>query len=454
MASQSLATSPLTETSQNEITIKCGTVVGTLYLDKLSEGGREGSAKCILYPTKTPSKNRWVTPVDFEALGGRGKSGKWKQSIKTSNNVAIGAYLSSLGTSISSSQSRSQSQISEISNEAASSNLHVCVMPLIDPILAFIKAYRLRGNISNLKQLVASHFDISSLTDAQKLLWDHCGELLKELGLSFHTRRNTDKRDAFDATLADILSAFTLLDEANKLPEMYCEATHLMTLPCLEPDPISKRLDTNHTALTQLVQTVDNLSTPLNATQKALEQVVSSLKDQLASFSSSVMSLSKSLTEHVNKPHAGSPNHGSALAPPRKSTPSPPSFHDRSANVILFGVPEPISLSDTRAVFDEVSCHLIGKKVEIKDAYRIGRKKESSVEPTRPRPLLIKLANCWDRRLLLSSRRNLKSFEKYKLFIREDLPPEARKTHSNPTVIPLPIADSNAPNCVSASAFN
>ena len=43
---------------------------------------------------------------------------------------------------------------------------------------------------------------------------------------------------------------------------------------------------------------------------------------------------------------------------------------DRSANVILFGVPE-FSLSDTKSVIDEVTIHMIGRSVRIKDAFRI-----------------------------------------------------------------------------------
>ena len=101
---------------------------------------------------------------------------------------------------------------------------------------------------------------------------------------------------------------------------------------------------------------------------------------------------------------------------------------DRSANVILFSVPE-LSLSGTKSVIDEVTIH-IGRSVRIRDAFRIGRKKPNSDESSRPRPLSIKLDNCWDRRILLSSRRSLKFFEKFKMFIREDLPPQARKTRA------------------------
>ena len=418
---------------QNEIPVKCGPIEGSLHLDKLGGGqsGREGSIKCIY----CSSESKWVTPIEFESLGGKSKSGKWKQSIKTNNNVSIGVHLSALGSDVSRSYSHSRAAVPP--SLSLTSNVSVDDASLIvSPLLAFVKAHRLRGSTTNLKQSVATHFDLSSLTDAHKLLWDHCGDTLRHLGLTYHTRRSTDKRDAFEATLADILSAFNKLDEDDKLPFFYCEALHLLNLPCLEPDPISKRLDTNNQAISCLVQKVDSLSAPFNSTQIALEQLVSSLKDQLTTFSSSVSSISKSLSKQVFDPlvvpqtmtNPALSSSGKGTSTHYSSTPV-----DRSANVILFGVPE-LSLSDTKSVIDEVTTHMIGRSVRIRDAFCIGRKKPNSDESSRPRPLLIKLDSCWDRRILLSSRRSLKFFEKYKLFIREDLPPQARKTRSNPSL--------------------
>lgn len=156
-----------------------------------------------------------------------------------------------------------------------------------------------------MKQVISVHFDTSSLIDAHKYLWDCCGDTLKQLDLTYHTRRSTDKRDAFEAILSDILVAFSKLDEDDKLPPIYCEALHLINLPCLEPDPISKRLDTNSEAITSLAQKVDTLSAPYDSTQKAMEKLVSSLKDELAKFSSSVSSLSESLVKKIIEPFAG-----------------------------------------------------------------------------------------------------------------------------------------------------
>ena len=79
----------------------------------------------------------------------------------------------------------------------------------------------------------------------------------------------------------------------------------------------------------------------------------------------------------------------------------------------------------TKSDLDE---SLIGRSVEVLDAFRLGRKPNlptAAADPsTRPRPLLIKCASAWDRRLLLASCRKLKDFTKYKLFLQEDLPPD------------------------------
>lgn len=95
--------------------------------------------------------------------------------------------------------------------------------------------------------------------------------------------------------------------------------------------------------------------------------------------------------------------------------------------MILFGLPE-TSLLEAKTAIDNVFTYLIGKNVKIVDAFRLGRRPE--ILSARPRPLLIKLDNYWDRRLLLSSCRKLKDYSVSKLFLREDLPPEARTSKS------------------------
>ena len=82
---------------------------------------------------------------------------------------------------------------------------------------------------------------------------------------------------------------------------------------------------------------------------------------------------------------------------------------------------------ETKSAIDEISEYLIGKKVNVCNAIRLGRHKPPGNDsaPTRPRPILITLDSDWDKRLLLSKCRNPKGFSTYKsLFLRVNLPPD------------------------------
>ena len=69
----------------------------------------------------------------------------------------------------------------------------------------------------------------------------------------------------------------------------------------------------------------------------------------------------------------------------------------------------------------------MGKPVQIRDMFRLGKINHSSTAQSRPRPILIKLSMAWDRKLVLLRKKNLKEFRIKHLFVREDLPPELRQ---------------------------
>ena len=145
------------------IAVKCGTATGELYLEKLSSA----AGKCIL------SNSVWYSPVEFEALGGRAKSKKWQKSVLCDDGVPLGSYLHSVGVKAGRASSPGVGPSSQVSDSTTSQPLRNPGPDfIIDPVLAFIKAYRLRGDCSGLKQAVCSAFDASSLSTAQKLLWE------------------------------------------------------------------------------------------------------------------------------------------------------------------------------------------------------------------------------------------------------------------------------------------
>ena len=108
--------------------------------------------------------------------------------------------------------------------------------PILDN--AFIKAYRLRGDVNSLKKVICERFSSEVVDRAKKALWDFCDHQLENANLVFHARRDSDKRSQCIANLDDILKAFEVLDADNLIPLIFCEASDLLRLPPLSLDPI------------------------------------------------------------------------------------------------------------------------------------------------------------------------------------------------------------------------
>ena len=78
-----------------------------------------------------------------------------------------------------------------------SCNEHNINMPkplLVDTVLSFIVAFRLKGDKASLKQVVTERFCNEDVVVAKKLLWENCAVHLGACGLQFHYRRDSDTR--------------------------------------------------------------------------------------------------------------------------------------------------------------------------------------------------------------------------------------------------------------------
>ena len=126
---------------------------------------------------------------------------------------------------------------------------------LTNPILAFIKAYRLRGDVSGLAYALLSVVDSSLLTNLSGSI---ARMILKNLVCHLKTR-DSDKCSVPDAILGDIIVAFDTLDNASKPPAIFVEATDLLSIsPVL--DPIAKKLSENTSSIDGLTSVVSQLS--------------------------------------------------------------------------------------------------------------------------------------------------------------------------------------------------
>ena len=122
----------------------------------------------------------------------------------------------------------------------------------------------------------------------------------------------------------------------------------------------------------------------------------------------------------------------------------------RACNLVLFGLPENNSIMELKSEIDELLEFLAGKQVNVNDVFRLGKYSGSS---KRPRPVLIKLATAWDRKVVLLRKRSLKEFKIPRLFLREDVPPDHKLRQNVFHVPPKDDAEKppSAPTCSAPS---
>ena len=168
------------------IVVKCGSTDGKLFFNKLVNcASKLGSVSCIL-----KNDNSWCSPCEFENLGGRVKSKNWKRSICYDGKPLLHC-LSYPG--LSDPGKPTESPILSQSHAQAPATPE----RLVNPVLAFVKAFRLKGDNESLKSAIASWFDAGVVSLAVRALWDFSGNDLSRLGFVYHSRRNTDKQQLF-----------------------------------------------------------------------------------------------------------------------------------------------------------------------------------------------------------------------------------------------------------------
>ena len=425
------------------ISVVCGSFTGQLYVDRMNLSKR-AVGKCVL------CSGKWYTPSEFETLGGK-KAKKWRQSLMhlgkrlceydlsiSSTNILlpssvlscneasqqhITADLTSVGAAVVTSVSAVGTSSTAQADKPTDSSLclsDVSVVHnspfLVDPVLSFIKAFRLKGDNETLKGIVIERFSNAAVESAKALLWGSCENCLLSAGLVFHTRRHSDKRSQLVANLDDLLQAFQCLDSLDQVPPIYCEAFDLLKLPPLALDPIAEQVKSNSLILISLTSTIENLSQKLTSLGSLQQPVAANSFASVVSSGGQPPLSCSSTSLHVNHRKVG------AGLPSQNNTSS------RELNLVLFGLQETSSIVETKEYVDEILNFIAGRPISIKDLFRLGRlarpSSPSASISRRPRPVLIKLLTAWDRKVVLFSKRKLKDFRLQRLFLREDLSPD------------------------------
>ena len=218
--------------------------------------------------------------------------------------------------------------------------------------------------------------------------------------LPFHARRDSDKHSQLTANIEDIILAFDALDSSDSIPPIFCEANDLFSMPTLCLDPTAEQVQQNTNVLQKLVSQVENLEKKIPA--------LPITSQGSASFS---------YAQAASTPPKSSVNVTLSSSARLPSTKTSSLSDDRARNLVLFGLPE----NDSMEV--ELLEFLSRKPVSVNYVFCLGKYTASS---ERPRPVLIKLAAAWDRRVILLRKRCHRDFKIQRLFLREDDPPDHR----------------------------
>ena len=142
---------------------------------------------------------------------------------------------------------------------------------LVNPVLAYVKAFRLRGDLDSLKHAALGKFAPALLAEAKRILWDKCS--LSSLGLPLTSCRTTEKRSQAAADLEDIIAAFAKLDDNGSIPMIFCEASDLVLLPPIVTDPVCEMVHENSRSLRGRENEIKELSSKSDKLNTVISKV-------------------------------------------------------------------------------------------------------------------------------------------------------------------------------------
>ena len=258
------------------------------------------------------------------------------------------------------------------------------------------------------------------ITEAKRLLIERFTDEIADCPLKT-VRRQSSVRSAHDAEAEDIIRIMELLDNQDDLKKVRFAATNLDRLPKYGPEEINvcsvmdKQVCSENKvdALSKHMNDIQGSDISVIAATRHDEQFVmmtTKIQEQLDLFTAACAKVTDSLR---------SSNSGSTAAVNDTAA-----SVDRSCNVIITGVEESRKMSVWRDTVARILVITAGRDVRIEDAFRLGR-----FNNQRSRPILVKLASVWDRRLILSGSHKLNSDVQFsrRVYVSADKPLQVRR---------------------------
>ena len=272
-----------------------------------------------------------------------------------------------------------------------------------------------------------SFYSPDDVSQAKKIIVQKYQSSLKSCSL-LSDRRNSSSRPAQEAEVDDIIGIFDTLDLLGVLNGVLFVAANVDLLPKSGPEELNLAavvgrqvcVDSAIRCLTTSVQqlaTTQASSTSQSrdfSAQRAIQSATADMQQKLDSFATSVYARLDHLSAVCNTSLSSS-SHQEKVA-------QQSDIIDRRLNIVLFGVPEDGDVSVWRHRVDDILHYITDHNVDVIDAFRLGR-----YNPSKARPILVKLRTAWDKRLILSRCSRLKQYSQRGIFATPDEPPEVRR---------------------------
>ena len=185
-------------------------------------------------------------------------------------------------------------------------------MALTIGLLAYLKAFRQRDDCESIRNEISSKYVAKSIRAAKDILWSDCSTDLSRLKLEKKVRRSSTVRSQELADLDDIIEAFDTLDSDACLPEVVCSAEDLLQMPQLLP-------------------------------LRGVERVSEDVRTLRVDVCSRLEGIEKHLQHSLSTPSV-SENGSNANLHSGSSQRQAPDTLERGSNVVLFGIPEDLSI--------------------------------------------------------------------------------------------------------------
>lgn len=306
---------------------------------------------------------------------------------------------------------------------------------VVNELLSYVNFYRNGSSCIPLQRTVVAFYTQTDISEAKKVLIQKVQGMLDPSCSLLSERRNSSTRLACEAEVEDIIGILDAIDLQGERSKVAFVAAKLDALPKFGPEELNVaavvekqvHLEATVQSISETVRQLaasgpaaDTANESSIAAHSVIQSMVADIQSKFDAFTSSVDARLNHLSTVCG--NSNSSNNSANSSATRTQSAQPTNDVDRRLNIVLFGVPEDRDAMVWRRKVDDILQYVSDRPVDVVDGFRLGR-----YDSAKTRPVLIRLRNEWDKRIILMRCGKLKEFSLHGVFIAADEPIEVRR---------------------------